>query len=269
MQPYYEDPSVALYCGEALALLATLPSASVDAVVTDPPYSSGGAFRGDRVGNTTEKYVQWDTAIRRPDFDGDNRDQRGYGYWCTLWLGECYRVAKPGAVCLLFADWRQLPTTTDALQAGGWVWRGVVPWDKTEAVRLQKGAYASQCEYVVWGSKGPLDRGEERPCLPGFFRYIVRQADKFHLTGKPTPLLSDLLGIVPAGGTVLDPFCGSGTTLVAARLRGLRAIGVEWQADYCDVAVRRLAQLVLVAAPTAEPVEQAPLPLALTQANSQ
>lgn len=261
MKPYFEDEALTLYHGEALALLATLPAASVDAVVTDPPYSSGGAFRGDRMDNTTAKYVQSDVAVRRPDFDGDSRDQRAYEYWCALWLGECYRVAKPGGVCLLFTDWRQLPATTDALQAGGWVWRGVVPWDKTEAARPQKGAYTSQCEYVVWGSKGPLDRGEARPCLPGFFRYVVRQADKFHLAGKPTPLLIDLLGIVPPGGTVLDPFAGSGTALVAARQRGLRAIGVEWQEEYCAVTVRRLAQLALALPPTAEHHEQAALPL--------
>lgn len=265
MEPYYDDGAgVALYKAEALSLLATLEAATVDAVVTDPPYSSGGAFRGDRMGDTTEKYVQGGVGVHRPDFDGDNRDQRAYAYWCALWLGECYRVAKPGAVCLLFTDWRQLPTTTDALQAGGWVWRGVVPWDKTEAVRPQKGAYASQCEYVVWGSKGPLDRAAGRPCLPGFFRYIVRQADKFHLTGKPTPLMIDLLGIVPAGGLVLDPFCGSGTTLVAARQRGLRAIGAEWQEDYCRVVVDRLRQQALPLASAAP--EPMPLPLGMDAA---
>jgi site-specific DNA-methyltransferase (adenine-specific) len=253
MDAYYRDDLLTLYHAEALGVLAGLPAESIDAVVTDPPYSSGGQFRGDRMMNTTDKYVQHATAIQRPDFDGDNRDQRSYAYWCALWLGECYRLAKPGAVCLLFTDWRQLPTTTDALQAGGWVWRGVVPWDKTEAVRPQKGAYASQCEYVVWGSKGPLDRDQGRPCLPGFFRYIVRQADKFHLTGKPTPLLLDLLSIVPAGGVVLDPFAGSGTALVAARLRGLRAIGVEWQEDYCRVVVQRLRQQPLpLVAPVVE-----------------
>ena len=53
-----------------------------------------------------------------PDFTGDDRDQRAYGYWCALWLAECLRVTKPGGACLMFTDWRQLPATRDAIQAG-------------------------------------------------------------------------------------------------------------------------------------------------------
>jgi site-specific DNA-methyltransferase (adenine-specific) len=155
------------------------------------------------------------------------------------------RVSREGAVCCLFTDWRQLPTTTDAMQAGGWVWRGIVPWNKTEAARPQKGRYRQQCEYVVWGSKGPMGDGEGLPCLPGFFQYVVRQADKFHIAGKPTALLTDLLAIVPAGGVVLDPFAGAATTLVSARGLGLRSVGVELLEVNCRIAVERLAQGVL------------------------
>lgn len=105
--------------GEALAVLRTLPDASADALICDMPYSSGGAFRGDRMASTDEKYVQYESQGRRPDFAGDNRDQRSFAYWCALWMSECLRIAKPGALGAVFTDWRQLPTTTDAFQAGG------------------------------------------------------------------------------------------------------------------------------------------------------
>ena len=59
MIPYYADESVTLYHGEALAVLASLPTGSVDAVVADPPYSSGGMMRGDRAQATVAKYVVW------------------------------------------------------------------------------------------------------------------------------------------------------------------------------------------------------------------
>src|SRR5262245_19338692 len=101
----------ALVEGEALSVLRELPDACVDAVVTDPPYSSGGAYRGDRTASTGEKYVQNGTLTVRPSFGGDNRDQRAFGYWCALWLAECLRIAKPGAPICVFTDWRQLPTT--------------------------------------------------------------------------------------------------------------------------------------------------------------
>jgi DNA modification methylase len=113
--------------GEALELLASLPGGCADAIVTDPPYSSGGAFRGDRTKSTDAKYTQTEQQGRRPDFAGDTRDQRSWAYWCALWLSECLRLAKPDARLVAFSDWRQLPTLTDAVQAGGWVWRGIVP----------------------------------------------------------------------------------------------------------------------------------------------
>lgn len=154
--PYYQDDKATLYAGEALAALVELESGSVDALVTDPPYSSGGMTRSDRAGGTGSKYVSSDSANQGlPDFAGDGRDQRAYAYWCALWLSECLRVVKPGGLAMLFTDWRQLPATTDALQAGGWVWRGVVPWYKPGA-RPMPGRFTAACEYVVWGSNGPL-----------------------------------------------------------------------------------------------------------------
>lgn len=68
--------------GDALAVLATLDDWTVDALVTDPPYSSGGMMRGDRTGSTRAKYVQSDSGNQNlEDFSGDNRDQRAYAYW--------------------------------------------------------------------------------------------------------------------------------------------------------------------------------------------
>ena len=246
MTPYFERDGIVIYHGEALATLQALPDASIDAVITDPPYSSGGQFRGDRAGqSTTEKYVQSGTFLARADFSGDNRDQRGYAYWSALWLSECLRIAKPGAPICVFTDWRQLPVTTDMIQAGGWVWRGIVVWDKTEGARPLYGRFRPQCEFVVWGSAGPMPINDGRPCLPGLYRAAIRQADKHHITGKPTEVMRGLVQIVPAGGVILDPFMGSGTTGRAALDCGYRFVGIELSADNCAIAVERLAQSVL------------------------
>lgn len=227
--------------GEALAILRTLPSASVEAIITDPPYSSGGFTRGDRVGKDTgQKYVFNDTKIQRPDFAGDNRDQRAFGYWCALWLAEALRVAKPGAPICVFTDWRQLPTTTDAIQAGGWVWRGIVVWDKTETARPSMGRFSAQAEYVVWGTAGASLDLEEVGCLRGVFREPVPRDDKHHQTGKPTAVMQRVVRICPPGGVILDPFAGSGTTGVAALLEGRRFMGIEITEDYHRIARERL-----------------------------
>jgi site-specific DNA-methyltransferase (adenine-specific) len=229
-----------LHHGDALAVLRSMPDASVDAVITDPPYSSGGFTRGDRSLPPAMKYTMNGTKIARPAFSGDNRDQRSFAYWCALWLGECLRVAKPGAPLCVFTDWRQLPTMTDAVQAGGWVWRGIVVWDKTEACRPAMGRFAAQCEYVVWGTAGPSRDDEEVGCLWGVIREPVRMADKHHVTGKPTAVMRQLVRICPPDGVVLDPFAGSGTTGVAALLEERNFVGVEVAGEYARIASDRL-----------------------------
>jgi site-specific DNA-methyltransferase (adenine-specific) len=137
---------------------------------------------------------------------------------------------------------RLLPITTDALQAGGWNWKGVAVWDKTENARPHKGRFTSQAEFVVWGSKGPMPYDRGVPVLPGVYRYPVRQADKFHITGKSTQLMEDLVKIVKPGGHILDPFAGSGTTGVAALRRGYTFSGIELGIDYHEIARRRLEE---------------------------
>jgi site-specific DNA-methyltransferase (adenine-specific) len=239
--------------GDCLDVLRQLPDGCVDAVVTDPPYSSGGAFRGDRMIKTSDKYRGWsqneDGSSKKPEaeypeFTGDNRDQRGYLYWCALWLGECRRVLKPGGVILMFTDWRQLPTTTDAIQAGGLIWRGIVVWDKGIG-RPVKGRFRNHVEYVCWGSNGPMN-AEANPVYPSsVFRHTPpRPDDREHMTQKPVQLLADLMEIVVPGGTVLDPFMGSGTTGVACMTTGRSFIGCEMSPEYCHIARRRIAEAV-------------------------
>lgn len=232
-----------IHTGDCLAVLRGLPSESVDAIITDPPYSSGGTFLKDRNRGTAEKYVGNDVENKRVDFAGDTRDQRSYAYWCALWLAECLRIGKPGAMLAMFTDWRQLPATTDAVQSGGWSYRGVVPWSKTEAARPQKGWFRAQCEYVVLGAKGtPATYGApDAPSMPGFMVCPVER-DNEHQTQKPLEVMRWLMQIVPKGGSVLDPFSGSGTTGVAAIMEGLDFTGCEMVPHYAEVARRRIAE---------------------------
>jgi DNA modification methylase len=72
-----------------------------------------------------------------------------------------------------------------------------------------------------------------------------KKEHKRHPTQKPLPLMRWCLGLVSDAETVLDPFAGSGTTLVAAKLEGRQAIGIEISEKYCEIAVERLRQRVL------------------------
>lgn len=245
MKPYYDDGVCQIYLGDTLHVLTEL-DVVVDAVVTDPPYSSGGNFRSDRMGSAVAKYVQSGTLAYRPDFAGDNRDQRSYLAWCSLWLSAALRLARPGAPVAVFTDWRQLPTTSDALQAGGWIWRGIGVWDKTAIARPQLGGITSQAEYILWGTAGPAEPERNPVCLPGVMTVVGPRGDeKLHIAEKPLEVLRWLADLAPEGGTVLDPFLGSGTTLRAAKDRGRRGIGIEIDERYAEIAANRLSQETL------------------------
>ena len=227
-----------LYLGDALRVIPEW--SGVGMVMTDPPYSSGGAFRGDRTVATSLKYQSPEQRGNFAEFSGDNRDQRGFTLWSALWLGLLREASLPGTICGAFTDWRQLPATTDALQGGGWVWRGIVPWDKTEAARPQKGRYRAQCEYVIWGSHGAL--ADDGPCAPGVFRMSALSEERHHIAAKPVDLMGALMQLAPPAALVADPFMGSGTTGVAAVKRGLRFVGCEMDPGHFATACRRIEE---------------------------
>lgn len=241
VRPYYDEDGITIYHGDTLFVVPEL--SGVDAVVCDPPYSSGGNFRGDRMASTVTKYVNSDQHAYRPEFAGDNRDQRSYLAWVSLWMAAAAQACNQGAVCAVFTDWRQLPTTTDAIQAGGWVWRGLGVWDKGGGVRPYLGGLASQSEFVVWGSYGPHEPSRNPVSQPGVHKAsIVRGDDKWHIAQKPESVMTWLAALCPPAGTILDPFMGSGSTLVAAKATGRKAIGIEVDERYCEIAAKRLAQ---------------------------
>lgn len=242
--PYFVDSTgrIEIYHGEALELLPELPVGSFDALITDPPYSSGGFIRSDRTRSTTSKYVQTGVIDFRPEFSGDNRDQRGFLAWCALWMSAARAAMKTGAPIACFTDWRQLPTTTDAIQAGGWVWRGVAVWSKVYG-RVNSSGFSSASEFVAWGTNGPALEREDYP--PGVFECQSEKTGREHIAQKPVDLMKWVCRICAPGGLILDPFMGSGSTLVAAKLDGRRAVGFDCEERYCEMAARRLQQEVL------------------------
>jgi len=245
-------PNYTLYRGDCLQFMRDLQPGIFDAIITDPPYSSGGAFRGDRNAAGKTKYQNTGTMREYPEFQGDTRDQRSYFYWCSIWLGQGLQVTKPGSPICIFTDWRQLAATIDAVQVAGMVYRGVAPWNKTQGARPQRGRFTAQCEYTVWGSNGPMQEQTEK-CLPGFFTYVVKPGEKEHITGKPVDLLVDILEVTGPNAVIFDPFMGSGTTAVACARTGRRFVGCEIDRENFEIARRRIenayAQPVLVRAP--------------------
>lgn len=231
-----------LYHGDCLEILPTL--SRVDLILADPPYSSGGAYRSDRSQPTDKKYqLSVETNRTYAAFSGDNRDQRSFEKWCERWMSACLKTVREGSVLGCFIDWRNIACVIDAIQVGGWVYRGCVPWHKGEDQRPRKGWFRSNVEYVIFGSAGPMLTGHtaEGLCADGIVFCRVNGAEKEHQTGKPVDLMAQLLDVRPEWRTVLDPFMGSGTTGVAALQKAGRSfIGIELEKEYFDIACERI-----------------------------
>jgi site-specific DNA-methyltransferase (adenine-specific) len=238
--------------GDTLQVLQSFHDALFGGVITDPPYASGAADQNSRQKATSQKYTSVKSGNPLPDFEGDSKDQRSWTHWCAEWLAEARRCSKEGAPICLFIDWRQLPSLTDALQWAGWLWRGILVWDKTNS-RPQRGRYRQQAEFIVWGSNGHMPMNRKAPVLPGVFRQSMPSGPKrIHQTEKPLEVMRDMLRIVEPGGIILDPFAGAGTTVLAAKYENYPSVGIELSPYYAAAARKRIA-----AADTQEPPAEA------------
>ena len=223
-----------LYQGDCLQVMQGMDSGIIDGIITDPPYSSGGLHASARQRPPEQKYANKD---RNHFFFSDTMDQHSYYRWSLEWCREAHRLTKDNGLICVFTDWRQLPLVTDVLQSSGWLWKGITPWDKRNA-RPVRGGMRAQCEYIVWGLKG---KAQTEVYQPGIFSVPIIQGPKrLHSMQKPQQLLEELVKLIPEGGTVLDMFSGSGSTLAAAEAQGRKWIGIEYGMDFCEVIKQRL-----------------------------
>ena len=241
MKPTWEREGVKLYLGDALTVLPALEAGSLDAIVTDPPYSSGGQYRSDRSRSTLNKYVRSESRAQGlyQDFGGDNRDQRSFLAWCSLWLSAAFHASNRGAVLCCFSDWRQVPVLTDAVQCGGWTWRNLATWWKP-GCRMQKGRFSSSAEFLIYATAGAHDSDGEASPQNVFSCATMQTEDKDHIAEKPEDVLDWALSVSRPLSIVLDPFMGSGTTGVACVRTGRRFIGIEIEPKYFEIARRRI-----------------------------
>lgn len=231
--PYYQDEFVTLYHGDALDVLDEL-SIELDAVITDPPYASGSRTEASK--SSSGAMLRAGRFSDRP-IELDQMTTTGF-VWLMRAVAQATRpMLKEGGSFLSFIDWRQWPNLIGALETTNLRIQGMVVWDKGH-FGLGNG-FRSQHELVAHASKGVptiYDKGI------GNVLQFPRQAPTEHPSPKPEGLMSRLVAAVaPVDGLVLDPFAGGGTTLVAAKARGRRAIGIEFEEAYCEVAAKRLA----------------------------
>ena len=235
---------VKLINGDAIEKIKLLPDNSVDMVLSDPPYSSGGLFLSDRQKKTSCKYTDtgFNGASRFCDFTGDNMDQFSF----FSFMREVGFVCRPkileGGIFGFFCDWRQIAVSVSALQAAGYLYKGIVVWNKG-CSRNVPYRFRNDCEFFVWGTNGnrkiSYDKGIA--AFPGCYTFpSVASSKRHHQTEKSVAMLEKLVAIVPEGGMVLDMFMGSGSTGVACVNTNRNFIGIELDEKYFEVAKKRI-----------------------------
>lgn len=234
MKPYYADDSVTIYHGDTLNVLAGI-DAPVDSVVTDPPYASG--TRNETQRGSSGAMLRGARFADKPIMN-DQMTTTGF-IWFMREVGMTLnRVLPDGASLLSFIDWRQWPNLVAVLETCNFRVQGMVVWDKGH-FGMGNG-FRSQHELICHAAKGKPEIHDKG--VGNVFRFArVEPVD--HPSPKPEGLLQRLVTTVTApNGVVLDPFMGSGTTLRAAKNTGRRAIGIEIEERYCDLAAGRLSQ---------------------------
>jgi site-specific DNA-methyltransferase (adenine-specific) len=233
--PYFTDGTTTLYLGDCIEVMEHLVDESIDTVLTDPPYSSGGRRENSRsLRKAMNRTVEDDDWIR-----GDAMSTAGFTYLLRLCGMQWRRVLRPGGHALAFIDWRMAAPLAAALETADLRQHPMLVWDKQA---FGMGAvFRNQHEFIVHMTSGNPSSPQRRDV--GNVLSFARVRDGDHPTEKPEPLLRTLLSVVSEpGGTVLDPFAGSGSTLLAARSLDRPAIGIEADERYCEVIAKRLSQ---------------------------
>nr|DAV01627.1 MAG TPA: adenine specific DNA methyltransferase [Caudoviricetes sp.] len=197
---------------------------SVDAIITDPPYGINYVSpTGARIQNDTAPFI-----------------------W---FLYDAFRVLKPGSsgrgTLVCFTRWDVQQVFIDAIRLAGFIVKSEVIWDKIQhGMGDLKSQFAPSHENIIFAVKGKFSFPGHRPKdlithrkLPG--------SQMIHPTEKPVPLLADLItAVTKPGDLILDPFAGSGSTLVAAKKTGRRFTGIELDDVHYAKAQRRIEETV-------------------------
>ena len=205
MKPYYEHAGITIYHGDCREILPQLPK--MDAVITDPPYGINAARsrNSQKWGWTDFEVTGWDK--ERPSAELLRSVAMSAPITC-IWGGNYF---------------------TDALPLGHkWL-----IWDK-----CQTDFSLADAELAWTNTQGAIRR-------ISYSRALAMQDGKDHPTQKPIAVMQWCIRqVAPNAEVILDPFMGSGTTLVAAKNLGRKAIGIEIEERYCEIAAKRLAQEV-------------------------
>lgn len=240
LKPYYNAGGITIYHGDALDVLDALTEAgtTIDAAVMDPPYASGARTEAKKPSSgAMVRGARWNA---KP-IENDQMTTAGFVWLMRMVFRGVARLLPDGGSVACFIDWRQWGNLLGAAESVNLRVNQMVVWDK-ESYGLGHG-FRSQHELILHASKGVP---EIHAADTGNVFSHKRDSNEEHPSPKPPQIIERALRVIcPPRGRALDPFMGSGSTLVAAKALGMSAIGIELEERYCEVAARRLSQEAL------------------------
>jgi site-specific DNA-methyltransferase (adenine-specific) len=230
--PYYQDAAVTLYCGDCREILPHLEP--VDHVITDPPYEAEAHTLARRGNTARDGFAVRDYVI---DFDPIDEGTRST-------VGTKFAELSRGWI-LIFAQVEAVTAWKSALAPARYLRTQI--WRKPNgACQFTGDRPGMGYEVIVTAWAGKSRSSWNGGGRHGFYVHNNVPHDTGHMTQKPLSLMLELVTLFSnPNETILDPFAGSGTTLLAAKNLGRKAIGIEMSPKYCDVIVKRLRQEVL------------------------
>jgi DNA modification methylase len=226
MKPYYEDAAagITIYHADCREVLPSLPK--VDLVLTDPPYGTqdlGGGYGRRQLHST----------------DGRNGRVIANDQDLSVIEGSApllYTLTNGSAWLMAFCGARRMIETATIFSSAGFEFFGHMIWDKGQPGLGYTIRYSH--EDVLVFKKGDPARPE--PALISVMSSTGSRAGLDHPHEKPVGVMARLVNVCSVDALILDPFMGSGTTLVAAKRLGRRCIGIEIEEKYCAIAAERL-----------------------------
>lgn len=202
MTPYYETPLGKLYHGDCLEILPNLPT--VDLVLTDPPYNVG---------------------INYGDKTNDKMSRKNF----ILWIRPRFKIMRSKSKTVLISGQGRLP---DYALIEPWKW--LLAWYKPACMGRSPVGFNNFEPIAMWG-KG-CNNGTDVITAT----IIPDKSLDGHPCPKPIKWAMEILFLFKDHKSVLDPFCGSGTTSVACERLKRQWIGIEIEEKYCEIAAKRI-----------------------------
>lgn len=249
LPPIYEENLVSIIQGNSLELLKEMKAESIDVIATDPPFflSNGG------ITCQSGKMVSVDKG------DWDKTDSMTMDEFYYQFLQEAKRILKPNGTIWVFGTMHNIFSLGSIMQQMEFKILNNITWQKTNpAPNLSCRMFTHSTETIIWAKKNKkskhffdyqlmkeINNGKQMKDV--WTTSTTKKSEKSfgkHPTQKPLEIMNKIiLASTKEGDIILDPFMGSGTTLVSAKRLGRRAIGIDLENEYIKIAIERLKNM--------------------------